>query len=235
LIGFWFFAQGEAEKIERRGLLGGLSLGIAVLTRPDAAAAAAVFWLYGAVAAWKLMRDFPDGTRRALRWGGFAGIGPAATVAGYFYYNFVKFGGVAQFGYTRDWERFQIELSTLARVIGAFLFSPALSIFLFAPPLILAIVTARWALRRWPLEASALLLASLAHLLLLSCFGSGGISPTRLTVAISDVTYGPRFMLEEVVLLMPLTLPAFEMAADLRSRLARIAVAGAVCLGFVCS
>jgi len=48
-----------------------------------------------------------------------------------------------------------------------------------------------------------------------------------------DLSYGPRYMLEAIVLLMPLTLPAFEMAADFASRRAAIAVAAVVFLGFV--
>ncbi|MGA9721395.1 MAG: hypothetical protein WBQ86_02975, partial [Candidatus Binatus sp.] len=48
-----------------------------------------------------------------------------------------------------------------------------------------------------------------------------------------DLSYGPRYMLESIVLLMPLTLPAFEMAADFASRRAVIAVAAVVSIGFI--
>jgi hypothetical protein len=166
------------------------------------------------------------------RWTVLAGLGPAVSVAGYLYYNSLKFGGVAKFGYTKDWERFRIDPKQIAEAIVPFLFSPALSVFLFAPPLILAVVAARWSFRRWPLETGTLLAASFAHLLLLACYGSGisvGLGP----YSILDVTYGPRFMLEEIVLLMPLTLPAFEAVADLRWRRAATAVAGVVLLGLM--
>jgi hypothetical protein len=213
-------------------LLGGLSLGIAILARPDATAAAAVLWLYGVIAAWQLVRNYPDRWRRMIRRSVLAGAGPAICVAGYCYYNFLKFGGVTEFGYTRDWEHLRIDPSQIARALGPFLFNPVLSVFLFAPPLILAVAAGRWAFRRWPLETSALLAAGAAHWVLLPCFGSGswvGLGP----LAIDDVTYGPRFVLEEIVLWMPLTLPAFEIAADWRSRRATIAVAGVMLLGLI--
>jgi hypothetical protein len=47
-----------------------------------------------------------------------------------------------------------------------------------------------------------------------------------------DLSFGPRFMLESIVLLMPLTLPAFEMAVDRVSWRASIAVAVVFVLGF---
>jgi len=81
----------------------------------------------------------------------------------------------------------------------------------------------RQAYRRWPLETTALITASAAHLLLISLYVSWH----------GDLSYGPRYMLEAIVLLMPLTLPAFEMAADLRSRRAVIAIAGVVLMGIV--
>ena len=48
-----------------------------------------------------------------------------------------------------------------------------------------------------------------------------------------DLSYGPRYMLESIVLLMPLTLPAFEMAVDRTPRPAAIAVAAVMFLGFM--
>jgi hypothetical protein len=69
-------------------------------------------------------------------------------------------------------ERFAIDVVRSAKVILAYLISPSLSIFLFATPLILALAVGRKAYRRWPLEASALVLAAAAPLLLLSCYAS---------------------------------------------------------------
>jgi tetratricopeptide (TPR) repeat protein len=81
----------------------------------------------------------------------------------------------------------------------------------------------RKAYRRWPLETTTLFLAAIAHLLMISSNKTWS----------GDLSYGPRYMLESIVLLMPLTLPAFEMALDRAPKRATIAVAAVVFLGFV--
>jgi hypothetical protein len=68
------------------------------------------------------------------------------------------------------------------------------------------------------LETIALLAASVVHLLSISLIRDWT----------GDVCYGPRYMLEAIVLLMPLTLPAFEAVANSRSRRAAIAIGGVV-------
>src|SRR5438445_3647503 len=92
MLGFWFFAGQKSDELERRGLYGGLSLGIAILTRPDAAPAAALLWAYGAVTAWRTVANLPGRWARMIKRSVVAGIGPAASVAGYLYYNDLKFG-----------------------------------------------------------------------------------------------------------------------------------------------
>jgi hypothetical protein len=123
----------------------------------------------------------------------------------------------------RERDRFVISLAQIAKATAGYLISPGLSIFLFAPPLILALAVARQAYRRWPLQTATLIVAAMVHLLFVALYTSWH----------GDLSYGPRLMLESIVLLMPLTLPAFEMAVDRVSLRAAIAVAAAVVVGFV--
>ncbi len=81
----------------------------------------------------------------------------------------------------------------------------------------------RKAYRRWPLQTTTLTLAAVAHLLMIASNKTWS----------GDLSYGPRYMLESIVLLMPLTLPAFEMAVDRTPRRAAIAVAALTFLGFM--
>jgi len=223
MLGFWFFAGPELEPLESRALLGGLSLGVAMLARPNAVPPAVVLWLYGVVAAWKLIRNLPDRWPRTMRRSLLAAAGPAAGTAGYLYFNYLRFGSFSDFGYLREQDRFVLDAVQIVKAMAGYLVSPGLSVFLFAPPLILAVVVCRQACRRWPLETAALISASVADLLFISLTTGwdGGLS------------YGPRYLLEAIVLLMPLSLPAFEALADGRSRRAALAVAGVVLLGIL--
>jgi len=223
ILAFWFFSGREIRALERRALFGGLALGVAIMARPDAGPSAVVIWLYGAIAAWMLARNLPDRMPRTIRRTLLAAAGPAAAVAGCLYFNYLRFGGFTQFGYTKDREHFVLDAVQIAKAIAGYLVSPALSIFLFAPPLIFALAAGHRAYRRWPLETTALLLAAVAHLLLISTW----------RVWHGDLSYGPRFMTDAIVLLMPLTLPAFQAAVDFRSRLSVFAVGGLILLGFV--
>jgi hypothetical protein len=223
ILAFWFFSGREPEALDRRAFFGGLALGVAMLARPDAVPAAVVLWLYGIIAAWKLVRNMSDRWLRAIRRTLFAGVGPAGAIAGVMYFNYLRFGSAAQFGYTRERERFVVDLVQITKAFAGYLVSPSLSIFLFAPPLILAVAVGRRAYRRWPLETGTLIFASLVHLLFISLNKSWH----------GDLSYGPRYMLEAIVLLIPLTLPAFEIVADLKSRRAVLAVGGIVLLGVV--
>lgn len=225
MAAFWFFGGEQRETQGRRALFGGLSLGVVILSRPNAGPAAFILWLYGMAVAWKLVRDLPDRRLRALRQGLFAAAGPAAGAAGCLYFNYLRFGSITDFGYALGEAAgrtgLAVNAAQIAKAIAAYLLSPALSIFLFAPPLILAVVAGRQAYRRWPLETAALLSGSVAILWFISLFRSWH----------GDVSYGPRYLLEAIVLLMPLTLPAFEVVADLKSRRAVLAVGGIVLVG----
>lgn len=222
LLAFWFFSEKEPEELSRRALLGGLSLGVAVLARPDSVPAVVIIWLYGAAVAWKLVEKFPDRWRRMTLRTLLAAVGPIAGAAGSMYFNYLRFGSVIQFGYYEDRARFVLDPGLISRALFGYLLSPTLSVFAFAPPLILVLVAGRQAYRRWPLETTALISAAVAHLLMISSFKTWS----------GDLSYGPRFMLESIVLLMPLTLPIFEMPVDRASLRARIAVGALVLLGF---
>jgi len=223
ILAFWFFSRRKTEEMDTVALFGGASLGVAILARPDAVPAAVIIWLYGAAVAWKLVRELPDRSSRMIRRTLLAAAGPMGAVAGSMYFNYLRFGSVIQFGYTEDRARFVLDVAQIAKAIAGYLFSPALSIFVFAPPLILALAVGRKAYRRWPLETTTLTLAAIAHLLMIASNKTWS----------GDLSYGPRYMLESIVLLMPLTLPAFEMAVDRAPSRAAIAVAAVMFLGFM--
>ncbi len=223
ILAFWFFSVKNPRELLTSSIYGGASLGVAILARPDAVPAAVIIWLYGAAVAWKLVRDLPDRWPRMIRRTLLAAVGPLGAVAGSMYFNYLRFGSVLQFGYTEDRARFVLDAAQIAKAIAGYLLSPALSVFVFAPPLILALAVGRKAYRRWPLETTTLTLAAVAHLLMIASNKTWS----------GDLSYGPRYMLESIVLLMPLTLPAIEMAVDRASSRAAIAVAATVFLGFV--
>jgi hypothetical protein len=171
----------------------------------------------------QLIREFPDRTSRMIRRTILAAAGPIGAVAGSMYFNYLRFGSVTQFGYWEDRARFVLDVPQIAKAIAGYLLSPALSVFVFAPPLILILMVGRKCWRRWPLETTTLTLAAAAHLLMIASNKTWS----------GDLSYGPRYMLESIVLLMPLTIPAFEMAVDRAPTRAAIAVAALMFLGFM--
>jgi hypothetical protein len=225
ILAFYFFSRQKTEDIDSAALFGGASLGVAILARPDAVPAAVIIWLYGTAVAWQLIGESPDRTSRMIRRTVLAAAGPIGAVAGSMYFNYLRFGSVTQFGYWEDRARFVLDVPQIAKAIAGYLFSPALSVFVFAPPLILILVVGRKAWRRWPLETTTLTLAAAAHLLMIASNKTWS----------GDLSYGPRYMLESIVLLMPLTLPAFEMAVavDRAPKRTAIAVAAVMSLGFM--
>lgn len=92
--------------------------------------------------------------------------------------------------------------------------SPGKSLFLYSPPLFLALVGIPTAARRWPRFTAFALATAVAHVLLYSTwYGWDG-----------GWCWGPRFLIPIVPLLMPLALPAID-------RLLRGGVAGRIVLG----
>ncbi len=101
-------------------------------------------------------RTLPDRWSRMIRRTLLAAAGPLWRSAGSMYFNYLRFGSVVQFGYTEDRARFVLDLARSPTSIAGYLLSPALSVFVFAPPLILALAVGRKAYRRWPLETTTL-------------------------------------------------------------------------------
>src|SRR5437660_1750752 len=200
LCGFWFLSGQNRKTLAPYAWLGGLSLGVAVLARPNAAAAAAIIWLYGAIVV--RTRVVPEDRRLWLLTLGRSAGCPAASAVLFMVYNFVQFGGFFKTGYGDENGIFRLTLSGPIKALLAYLFGPTLSVFLFAPPLLLIPLVWRHARNRWPCEMKCLLLASVAH------FASFAFLP----VWDGFLAYGPRYALAPMLLLMPLTLPAFEKA-----------------------
>src|SRR5271156_235915 len=223
ILAFWFFSGRETNASNRRALFGGVSLGMAILARPDSVPASVAVWIYGAVVAWMMLRNFPDRLPRMIRRTILSVIGPIGGVAGTMYFNYLRFGNVFHFGYTEDRARFVFDIPQIAKGIAGYTVSPSLSIFIFGTPLILALWVGRRAYRRWPLETATLVAAAVAHLLMIAANKTWS----------GDLSFGPRYMLESIVLLMPLTMPAFEMAVDGVSIRARLAVAAVMFIGFM--
>ena len=150
---------------------------------------------------------------------------PALVSVGlYLRFNHLRFGELTAFGYERAGARFRrsgLNLREVALAVSAYLFSPALSVFLFAPPLLLAIAGLSESLRRWPLEARTLLLAAGAQLAPIALYRYWHGAPG----------YGPRYMLAAVLLLMPLTLPALGSIENGASSRRRAAFAAVIVLG----
>ena len=110
ILAFWFFSAKNPRELMSSAIFGGLSLGVAILARPDAVPAAVIIWLYGVAVAWKLVRDLPDRWPRMMRRTLLAVVGPMGAVAGTMYFNYLRFGSVLQFGYTEDRARFVLDL-----------------------------------------------------------------------------------------------------------------------------
>lgn len=219
LCGFWFLSSQDRDRMKQNAWLGGLSLGLAVLARPNGAPAAAVIWLYGIAVAGSGFgyRDrsawFPTAARSA--------VGPAACAIYYFLYNYAQYGDVTQTGYGGIAGIFDPSLSRTVRATAAYLWSPALSVFLFAPLLLLIPFVWRESHSRWPLKTKYLLLASIVHF----------VPITFLQIWDGAISYGPRYALVPMLLLLPLSLPAFEKAFQKGIKRWRNAVGILVMLG----
>ena len=216
LTGFWFLISADETSPRRRAWLGGLALGLAVLTRPSAAPAATVIWCCGVVLAWRLARaddrkGFVDFFLRAL-------AAPVSCAVAYLTYNNWQFGNALQIGGAERAFEFSSEA---LKATAAYLVSPGLSVFLFSSPLILVPFCLRAAKARWPLETASILLSCAAYSLVIVFFRwwDGSIS------------YGPRYMLAPILLLMPLVIPAVERAVQRHVRW-KLAFVATILFGF---
>lgn len=182
---FALFARSAEEAIPfGPAIIAGLLLGCAVLVRATHVLAAAVFFL--AI----LARQGKRGVRSAI----FYGIGVTAGVATLLAYNFRNFGRVFDFGYPATAEggkalnTFHTPLTT---GLNGFLLSPGKSIFVFAPPIILAIYGLR---KLWGRDHGLGVMVAGVPLLYLSFF-------SKYTQWEGGYCFGPRYLVPAIALL----------------------------------
>jgi hypothetical protein len=183
-VALLLFGRGHAPIAWRTASIAGLVLGLATLVRPTNVLAIPVFTL--AV----LVRDGKPALRAAFVLCATSGIGVMALLV----HNALLFGGPFEFGYPTAAEgakRLNTFDTPLAKGLYGFLLSPGKSIFVFAPPLILALAGLR---RLWKLERGAATVAMLLPLVYLFFFA-------RYTQWEGGYCVGPRYMVPSIVLL----------------------------------
>jgi hypothetical protein len=179
------FASETASPISLgRGALAGLAIGFALWVRPTHIVVVPIF----------LLAIFAQDRKES-----FSGLLSFATVVGifgaaYLLRNFVLFGNVLDFGYPNIAEGGKKILgfdTPLLSGLYGFLLSPAKSVFLFAPPLLLAIPGLR---PLWNRRRGLAVLATIGPLAYLLFF-------SRYTQWEGGYCVGPRYMLPAMVLL----------------------------------
>jgi hypothetical protein len=183
-VALLLFGRGHEPIPLRTAFLAGLALGLATIVRPTNVLAIPVF----AVAL--LVRDKKPALRAAFLLCAASAIGLAILFA----HNTVLFGGPFEFGYPTAAEgakRLNTFDTPLLKGLYGFLLSPGKSVFIFAPPIILALFGLR---RLWKLErrvATAAMLFPLTYLLFYA----------RYTQWEGGYCVGPRYMVPSIVLL----------------------------------
>ncbi len=179
------FGRDRDQAIDpRSALLAGVLLGCAVLVRPTHAIAAPVF----AVAI--LARD----KRQGLATAALAMLPVALALAGYLYSNYRMFGDPMEFGYpavAEGGKHLNTFETPLATGLYGFLLSPGKSIFLYAPPILLAVAGLR---STWDRDHGLAALASVSTPVYLVFY-------SRYTQWEGGYCYGPRYMLPALMLL----------------------------------
>jgi hypothetical protein len=168
----------------RLAFIAGLILGLATIVRPTNVLAIPVF----AVAV--LVRDGRPALRSAFVLCAASAIGVVALLS----HNWVLFGGPFQFGYPTAAEgakRLNTFDTPLLKGLYGFLLSPGKSVFVFAPPLILALAGLR---RLWQLERGVATVAMLMPPTYLFFYA-------RYTQWEGGYCVGPRYMVPSIVLL----------------------------------
>jgi hypothetical protein len=191
-----------------RAAIAGLVLGLGTLVRPTNVLAIAVF------AAAVLVRDGRPAFRSAFVLIATSAIGALALLT----HNAVLFGGPFEFGYPATAEgtkRLNTFDTPLWKGLYGFLLSPGKSVFVFAPPVILALAGLR---RLWRLERGVATLAIFFPLLYLLFYA-------RYTQWEGGYCVGPRYMVPSIVLLCVALGPVLTERSALKKRIAVLLLA----------
>jgi hypothetical protein len=183
-VAWLLFGRGHSAIAWQTTATAGVILGLATLVRPTNVLAIPVFAL--AV----LLRDGKPALHKAFALGAASAIGVAVLLS----YNAWLFGNPFEFGYPAAAEgakRLNSFDTPLATGLYGFLFSPGKSVFVFAPPLILALTGLR---RLWDFERGVWTLSVLFPLLYLIFYG-------RYTQWEGGYCVGPRYLVPSIVLL----------------------------------
>jgi hypothetical protein len=185
-VALLLFGQGRdhAPTTVRIASLAGLGLGLATIVRPTNGLAVPVF------AAALLVRGGRPALRSAVVLCAASAIGVGALLV----HNGLLFGGPFEFGYPATAEgakRLNTFNTPLVKGLFGFLLSPGKSVFVFAPPLILALAGLR---RLWKLDRSVTTLAVAFPLTYLFFFA-------RYTQWEGGYCVGPRYLVPSIVLL----------------------------------
>jgi hypothetical protein len=183
-VALLLFGHGHEPTAVRTASIAGLVLGLATIVRPTNGLAIPAF----AVAV--LVRDGKAALRAAFFLCATSAIGVVALLA----HNALLFGGPFEFGYPAAAEgakRLNTFDTPLVTGLYGFLLSPGKSMFVFAPPLILALAGLR---RLWKLERGAATVAMLFPVTYLFFFA-------RYTQWEGGYCVGPRYMVPAIVLL----------------------------------
>ncbi len=202
-VALLLFGRGHDPITLRTAILAGLVLGFGTIVRPTNVLAILVFAL--AV----LVRDGKPALYAAFLLCAASAVGVTILLT----YNALLFGSPFQFGYPAAAEgakRLNSFDTPLLKGLYGFLLSPGKSVFIFAPPVILALAGLR---RLWKLEQGAATVAGLFPLVYLYFFA-------RYSQWEGGYCVGPRYIVPSIVLLC---LGLGPMLAESTTRVKRIA------------
>jgi hypothetical protein len=183
-VALLLFGRGRRVITGRDAFIAGVILGLATIVRPTNVLAIPVF------AAAVLVRDGKSALRTAFLLCAASAIGVALLLA----HNTILFGGPFEFGYPTAAEgakRLNTFDTPLWKGLYGFVLSPGKSVFIFAPPLIVALAGLR---RLWRLERGVATVAIALPLLYLFFFA-------KYTQWEGGYCVGPRYLVPSIALL----------------------------------